>query len=194
MIYYTTKRPAFSMITAISVMLIMGLLSSFILSTSASTSEETFTQYRKEQAVLLSEAYTEAAMLRILQNNMAAPTPVCINAFTANITNLLQGQAAVAAADIANLGRGYHVDVNISYITNTIANPRPTNITTANCGTILNLNALGNLLDFNNTFALAPTASLSVIIDVYVRYKNTLSPDIPNSPWITYHRRTLQKI
>lgn len=32
---------------------------------------------------------------------------------------------------------------------------------------------------------------LSVLIDVYINYKD---PDDPNGPWHTYHERTLQKI
>ncbi|MGC9350614.1 MAG: hypothetical protein ACP5D3_01345 [Sulfurovum sp.] len=35
---------------------------------------------------------------------------------------------------------------------------------------------------------------LSIIVDVYVEYKDIIQGNIATSPWITYHRRTLQKI
>ena len=35
---------------------------------------------------------------------------------------------------------------------------------------------------------------LHVIIDVYVEYRDPDHPNISSAPWITYHRRTLQKI
>jgi len=196
--HFTPLRPAFSMLTAIAVMLIMGLLSGYILNTSAGTGEETFAQYHKEQAVLLSEAYTEAAILNILNTDMAAVGAACVQNMQADITTLDQGGVAGVAADVANLGRGYHVDVRIRYITNTINNPRPTNITTGNCaGGILNLDAGGNIINYNHSFvpvAGATIAHLAAVIDVYVRYKNVAYPNPANAPWVTYHRRTLQKI
>ncbi len=197
--HITNQRPAFSMLTAVGVMLIMGLLSSYILSTSASTGEETFAQYHKEQAVLLSEAYTEAAILAILNNNMALAGANCVTNFGAggagvDITTLIQG--AVADATTVLQGKGYHVDVNIHYIANKATNPRPTNFTTTKCSTILNLDSGGNLLDFNATIPgdPNPVPSVSAIIDVYVRYRNMAYPDPSTAPWVTYHRRTLQKI
>jgi len=192
MIKFTTQRPAFSMLTAIGVMLIMGLLSSFILSTSASTGEETFAQYHKEQAVLLSEAYTEAAILAVLNNDMAPIGANCVTNLNANITTLVQGGVAVGTP---NTGRGYLVNVTIRYITNTIPlDPRPTNIFPANCPNILNLDAGGNIINFNHSFGVQEVPNLSVIIDVYVRYKNIAYPNPAAAPWVTYHRRTLQKI
>lgn len=193
--HITNQRPAFSMLTAVGVMLIMGLLSSYILSTSASTGEETFAQYHKEQAVLLSEAYTEAAILAILQQDMSGGAS-CVTSLNADITTLIQGGASSPAANVANLGQGYHVDVNIHYIANQAISPRPTNFTTTQCSTILNLDSGGNLLDFNATIPgeTNPVPSVSAIIDVYVRYRNMAYPDPSTAPWVTYHRRTLQKI
>ena len=186
----SNQRPAFSMLTAIVVMLIMGLLSSYILSTSASTGEETFAQYHKEQAVLLSEAYTEAAILAILQQDMSVGVgDICQKTISANITTLIQGAATDATTVLE--GKGYHVDVTIHYIVNS----HGPQFTITKCSTILNVSG-GNLLDFNATSPadLTPVPSLSAIIDVYVRYKNVAYPNIATAPWVTYHRRTLQKI
>ena len=179
-------RPAFSMVTAIGVMLIMGLLASFILSTSASTSQETITQYHKEQAALLAQAYTEAAILAILKRDVT--TTQCVQTITGDITTLAQnGTAGGSPAQ----GRGYKVNVNIAYIANTGTD---INTTTCPAANILNKSSTNALLDFNASYASAPIASLSAIIDVYVRYKNPNYPDVAAAPWITYHRRTLQKI
>jgi len=173
----------------------MGLLSGYILNTSAGTGEETFAQYHKEQAVLLSEAYTEAAILNILNTNMAAAAgAACVQNMQADITTLDQG----GIPDPGNFTRLYRVNVRIRYITNTIINPRPTNITTGNCaGGILNLNTAGNIINYNHSFvpiATTPISHLAAVIDVYVRYKNVAYPNPANAPWVTYHRRTLQKI
>ena len=190
--HITNQRPAFSMLTAIGVMLIMGLLSSYILSTSASTGEETFAQYHKEQAVLLSEAYTETAILAILNTDVNTSHCIESSGTGMDITTLIQGGASSPATNVANLGQGYHVDVNIYYIANT-ATPF---ILGTNCNMILNQDSGGNLLDFNATIPgeINPVPSLSAIIDVYVRYKNMAYPDPSTAPWVTYHRRTLQKI
>ncbi len=182
--------PAFSMATAIAVMLIMGILSAFVLSISSSTAKETYAQYRKEQAALLAQAYTEAAILQVLRTNIILNGSNCVTALNANITNTILGDAAVSPLLIASEGRGYEVRVNIQYIANA-----PTGIiTTAPCPNILNVDSLGALLDFNASFAVAASAKKSILIDVNVRYKDPMHTNVGISPWINYHRRTLQKI
>ena len=37
-------------------------------------------------------------------------------------------------------------------------------------------------------------SQLSIVVDVYVKYKEILHKDHANSPWYTYHKRSLQKI
>jgi len=72
--------------------------------------------------------------------------------------------------DPAN-GQGYDITSNISYI-----------VSDAEQGTCAQL---------NNADLVTPTTPLSIIVDVYVRYKNL--EDV-TGPWVTVHRRTIQKI
>ena len=81
-------------------------------------------------------------------------------------------------ADIGspNIGQGYRVKVLISYI-----------------GNQNYINGCSNkIAQLNNT----DPDTLTAIIDVYVKYKDSQHPDItnPNTPWQTYHRRSIQKI
>jgi hypothetical protein len=75
-----------------------------------------------------------------------------------------------------NSGNGYKILVKISYIGNKKYLTKCTN-------------AIAKL---NNS----DPDTLSAIIDVYVMYKDALHPDKsnPNTPWQTYHRRSIQKI
>ncbi len=72
-------------------------------------------------------------------------------------------------------GQGYQVDTRIYYIGNT---------TTANLGTCAGTRRLSIAVK-------TPGSDLQIIVDVYVRYKEL---DNTTADWITYHRRTLQKI
>lgn len=67
----------------------------------------------------------------------------------------------------------YNIDVNISYIGNTNLH--------ANCRTLSNS-------------VVTPKSPLSIIIDVFVSYKELDHPAGASAPDITYHRRSLQKI
>ena len=152
----TFMRPAFSMITAIFVIVLMASVATFIMNLSGKMVQETTTQYRKEQAILYAKSYTEFAI-------MAATARDCIQGIDGNTEN---------AANTA-IGNGYWVHVDVNYIGDELA---------ANCPTI------GG--DINN----ANSEGANIIIDTYVRYRE---PDVPNvaaSPWITYHRRTLQRL
>jgi len=73
-------------------------------------------------------------------------------------------------------GQGYQVDTRIYYI----GNDATANLTTTCAGT--------RVLDSSvKTIG----SDLHIIVDVYVRYKEL---DNTGADWITYHRRTLQKI
>ncbi len=67
----------------------------------------------------------------------------------------------------------YNIDVNISYIGNTNLH--------ANCRTLSNS-------------VVTPKSPLSIIVDVFVSYKEFDHPAGASAPNITYHRRSLQKI
>ena len=62
------KRKAFSMITAIIVIVLMSSVALFIMSISGKMVKETTTQYQREQAILLSKSYTEYAVMAVTAN------------------------------------------------------------------------------------------------------------------------------
>lgn len=96
------NRSAFSMITAIFVILLLATVAAFILNLSGKIVDETTTQYRKEQAILYAKSYTEFAI-------MSATARDCIKTITANVG----GSATQVKA-----GEGYRVTVTLQYIGN----------------------------------------------------------------------------
>jgi hypothetical protein len=83
-----------------------------------------------------------------------------------NVNNVIANAAS---------GQGYQVDTRIYYIGNN---------NTANLGTCAGTRVLANDVATDGS-------DLQIIVDVYVRYKEL---DNTSADWITYHRRTLQKI
>ena len=158
---YTTQRKAFSMLTAIMVIVLMASVGAFVMSLSGKMVKTTTTQFQREQAELLAKSYTEYAIMAVMAND-AVTTNNCVE--TINGTNIIRPQ---------NNG-GFNVTVQIAYIgTNT---QRVTN-----CSAIRQFSS-----------AVVTTDSpLNVMIDVYIRYQDL---DGVNTNWITYHKRTLQKI
>lgn len=155
MINNFNMRPAFSMITAIFVIVIMASVASFVMNLSAKTLQETITQYQKEQAMLYAKSYTEFAI-------MSATARDCIQSIDTNISTPLTGDGYWVHLDIQYLGNG----LNASGCANTIG------------GVISTANSQGG----------------TILIDTYVRYKNIDVPNIAASPWVTYHRRSLQRL
>lgn len=82
--------------------------------------------------------------------------------------------AVVGDEGASENGEGYQVRVRIGYIGNNINN----------CAGTRRFGAP----------SLASPDELNIIVDVYVEYKDINQPNPNASPWITYHRRTLQKI
>ena len=150
-----TQRKAFSMFTAIVVIVLMASVGAFVMSLSGKMVKTTTAQFQREQAMLLAKSYTEYAIMAVMTNDVSSH---CLD----NIT----GSAL----------RDYHITVNISYIGNSTRVP--------NTGTKACTNILSNAV----TFSKSP---INIIVDVYVRYKDL---DSGNTNWITYHKRTLQKI
>jgi len=97
---FQKRRSAFSMITAIFVILILASIGAFIMNISGKVVQETGAQYRKEQAILYAKSYTEYAI-------MAAISQTCVNNITANLDG---------SAQEVKQGQGYFVDVRIHYI------------------------------------------------------------------------------
>jgi len=105
-------RQAFSMITAIFVILLIATLGSFIMNLSGKMVQETTSQYRKEQAILYAKSYTEFAI-------MTATSEPCVRKITASVDN---------TQEQVKKGYGYFVDIRIHYVgtnstcTNTVGN------------------------------------------------------------------------
>jgi len=95
-------RPAFSMITAIFLIVLMSTVAIFIMDISGKILQRTTNQYRKEQAILYAKSYTEFAIMSLTAKN-------CIQTISANIDG--------TAAEVLQ-GQGYGVTVNIQYIGN----------------------------------------------------------------------------
>ena len=167
----TSQRKAFSILTAIFIMLIMSGIGAIVMSLTSTTVKETTAQFQREQAILLAKSYTEYAIMAVMANDRNG-TASCLQ--TINSDNVIRSE---------NAG-GFEVRVQVAYIGNgdgTIFSCLPTTI----------------LSNANTTSTQSP---LNVLIDVYVKYKDydhhaiTPTGSIINVPYITYHKRTLQKI
>jgi len=75
-----------------------------------------------------------------------------------------------------NSGNGYKIETRIAYI-----------------GTATEVGTCAATRVFDNTVS-NPETPLSIIVDVYVKYKEPDHPAAAAAPFITYHKRTLQKI
>jgi len=155
----THMRSAFSMITAIFVIVIMSSIGALIVNMGGKVVKITTDEYQHAQAELYAKSYTTYAIMAIEANNRSVD---CLEDINANI------------GDNPNNGNGYRVRTRIAYITNA-------SVDTSKCSSTRVL---------NSSVSEASTP-LTVIIDVYVDYKD---PDNPSGPWMTVHRRTIQKI
>jgi len=156
----TTLRPAFSLITAMFVVVIMSSITAMVIGTASKIVQSTTAQYQREQAMLWAKSYTEFAVMTVMANNRRGAN--CIDTISSDIDNPLNGQ-------------GYRVRIDISFI--------GTNAELLSC--------TNNILDKT---VITPESFLNVILDVYIDYRDINHPDIANAPWISYHKRTLQKI
>ena len=73
-------RQAFSMITAIIVIVLMATVAAFIMSLSGKMVKETTTQFQREQAMLLAKSYTEYAIMAVTANEHNSTN--CLNNIT----------------------------------------------------------------------------------------------------------------
>ncbi len=161
-------RKAFSMITAIFVILIMATLAAFILNISSKAVSTTLFQYKKEQAVLYAKSYTELAILAATANDSN------VSNCAENINGFIDG----TQTEVRN-GKGYEVQTRIAYIGNGLA-----------CSGTRILN--------DQTVPIVTPNETQIIVDVYVRYRDpsavAAAGIATGAPWVTYHRRTLQKL
>jgi len=156
---FTTQRKAFSMLTAIFVIVIMASVAALVVNLSGKMVKETTAQFQREQAMLLAKSYTEYAIMAVMANDRKA-TNKCLK--TINGNNVMRVYAS----------GGFQVRVRIAYIGNVAE--------VGMCGS--------SRLSSSVTTTKSP---LNIIIDVYVKYQDF---DAATTQWITYHKRTLQKI
>ena len=163
MINFRHKK-AFSMITAIFTIVMMASVTALIMNVTGKTVKETTVQYQKEQAILLARSYTELGLLYAMHYDRVANSD-CLETIIAEF------------GDEENL---YEITINLKYISNDTLLPQTCE---DNGNTIARWvdNGMGG---FNQT--------ISVVIDVYVSYKNFDDPITTRR--VTFHRRTLQKL
>jgi len=89
-------RKAFSMITAIFIIVIMASVAGFVMNLSGKTVKSTVVQYQHEQALLYAKSYTEYAILAVTGNDRS--------------TGCMQ--------DISATIGGYKIRTRIAYIVN----------------------------------------------------------------------------
>ena len=161
-------RNAFSMITAIFVILIMASIASFVLNLAGKVTKETTAQYQNEQAILYAKSYTEFAI-------MAATSRDCIKTITAFIGSSQQEVYE---------GEGYRIEVDVQYIGN--------NLVSGDCNTI------GNAITTPTSKGGIALIDTYVkyrdrdMVDAFLNDGNAVTKK--NLPWTTYHRRTLQRL
>ena len=140
------NKKAFSMITAIFVIVIMASVSALIMNITSKTIKATTQQYQKEQAQLLARSYTELAILNVLYHERNATS--CLETITDTF-------GAESGFD------GYDIIVNIKYIGN--------NTLLSGCGTSHITSGWTNASNgFNQT--------VSLVIDTYITYKDFDDP------------------
>ncbi len=155
------RRKAFSMLTAIVVIVLMATVAMLVMSMSGKLVKETTVQYQTEQAALYANSFTEYAVLAVTGNDRTAGN--CLITINSTI-----GAPAT--------GNGYRIRTHISYI--------GTAAEIGNCATTRKL---------SDTVTTLKTP-LTLVVDAYVDYKEPDHHDSANAPWITYHKRTVQKI
>jgi|GEM_PF-289951 type II secretory pathway pseudopilin PulG len=173
----SSMRDGFAMITAIFVIVIMATVSMFILDISGKMVKETTYQYRRAQAKLLAQSYTELAILAASKYNRSTNSN-CVE----TIHSIVNGIDPLATPNWSgSVENGYEVNTTIYYIGNNLP-----------CSATHILNS--DIIAGNKYQTLGrPDQISSIIVDVLVRYKD---PDTPSSStqWISYRRRSLQKI
>ncbi|GIU00810.1 hypothetical protein TSL6_13160 [Sulfurovum sp. TSL6] len=109
-------RKAFSMLTAIFIIVLMATVAAFIMNLSGKMVKGTTAQFQHEQSVLLAKSYTEYAIMAVTANEHNTST--CLN-------NISGGYGDIGGGNYL-----YNIDVNISYIGDTNLH--------ANCRTLSN--------------------------------------------------------
>jgi len=162
---WQNQRKAFSMLIAIVVIVLMATVAMLIMSISGKTVRETTAQFQREQAALLAKSYTEYAIMAVTANDR--------NSTGSGSYCLSDIDGTIGSPDD---GEGYNIRIRIAYI-----------------GLASEVNSCAGTRIFSNTVN-TTESPLNIIVDAYVEYKEPDHPDSSNAPYITYHKRTLQKI
>jgi len=117
-------RKAFSMLTAIIVIVLMATVAAFIMNLSGKMVKGTMAQFQREQSMLLAKSYTEYAIMAVTANEHNSSR--CLN----NIT----GTYGI-----------YDINVDISYIGNGALDPS-CNLTNATSNTVTTLKSPLNII------------------------------------------------
>ena len=104
--YYTSMRKAFSMITAIFVILMMSTVSMLVVSTSGKIVKTTTAQYQHAQASLYAKSYTEYAVMAVTAHDRRTIGANCLQDITGTIGT-------------ADIGNQYIIATHIQYIVST---------------------------------------------------------------------------
>ena len=161
-----TQRKAFSMLTAIVVIVTMAVIAAYVTSTAGKSIKITTDQYRTEQAMFLAKSYTEYAIMAVSADARegAAGSDTCLRDINSDV---LKGIGTAA-----NPNSGYQVRVRLFYIGSGA-------IVDSCAGTRVLSNAVAE-----------NTTPLNIIVDVHVRYRDLNDMN----KVLTYHKRSLQKI
>ena len=154
-----SNRKAFSLLTALFVIVLMATVAMLVMNMTGKMVKETTTQYQREQAALLAKSYTEYAIMAVTANDRTT-------------NNCLSDIDGTVGSDPTN-GNGYRIRARIAYI-----------------GHNAEVGSCPATRVFSSS-VVEPNSPLNIIVDVYVEYKEA---DNTSAPWVTYHKRTLQKI
>jgi len=167
MIIKKTKK-AFSMITAIFVIVLMAFITSMIMNVTGKTVKATTLQYQKEQATLLARSYTELAIMYALYYDRNATV-------LGSCLETIKDHFGAASPD------GYEIEMQLHYVGNSTLLKGCNKTLSPLSGTT------GTWTETANGF----DRTISLMVDTYITYKDY---DDPSDRNITYHRKTLQKL
>lgn len=102
------QRAAFSLITAIFVIVLMSTVAVYIFNLSGKMIKGTTTQFQREQAMLYAKSYTEYALMSVMANDRNTTGVNCLYTINSNI-----------GSDPSN-GNGYRARVHLQYIGSTL--------------------------------------------------------------------------
>jgi len=168
------SKKAFSMITAIFVIVIMATVTALIMNVTGKTIKTTTQQYQKEQVALLARSYTELAILYAIHYDRDSSNS-CLEKINDHF------------GDTSN---GYDITMTIKYIGNDTLLDGCTQ-TILNDGAVGTANSLTNSATWGEELT-GFDRTVSLIIDTYITYKDFDDPTATRE--ITFHRRTLQKL